>query len=33
MGDFSEAIKLLINDYQVFMCGGESLFDWSDCIK
>lgn len=24
-----EALKLLIDDYEVFMAGGQSLFDWS----
>lgn len=25
-----EAIKLLLDDYDVYMAGGKSLFDWSN---
>lgn len=25
-----EALKLLLDDYDVYMAGGQSLFDWSN---
>lgn len=25
-----EALKLLLDDYDVYMAGGKSLFDWSN---
>lgn len=28
-----DALKLLLNDYDVYLSGGKSLFDWSDKDK
>lgn len=30
MKEMIEALKLLLDDYDVYMAGGKSLFDWSN---
>lgn len=30
MKEIVEALKLLLDDYDVYMAGGKSLFDWSN---
>lgn len=30
MEEIVEALKLLLDDYDVYMAGGKSLFDWSN---